>query len=286
MPARRRPALPLSSGAMASPDHPIERALEKTIFASRWLLAPFFLGLIVAMAVLLVKFTKELLLLLQGVMGFIQHDSVISILTLVDTALIAVLLLIIVFSAYENFVSKLSIGDHEDRPAWMGKVGFADLKMKLIGAIVAISAVELLACEARWNTHIHDVARFHAHHDLWLTPTVAAPPVTIGSMDTPWALAQLSDVARRMGLAGVMRHTSSFKNTVLQNLGWTPYTQLANLTGRPAMSVPLYWTSQNLPLGVQFVAPLDGEGLLLRLAAQLEQAQPWFERRPALHTGS
>ena len=150
----------------------------------------------------------------------------------------------------------------------------------------SISAVELLACEARWNTHIHDVARFHAHHDLWLTPTVAAPPVTIGSMDTPWALAQLSDVARRMGLAGVMRHTSSFKNTVLQNLGWTPYTQLANLTGRPAMSVPLYWTSQNLPLGVQFVAPLDGEGLLLRLAAQLEQAQPWFERRPALHTGS
>jgi uncharacterized protein (TIGR00645 family) len=65
-------------------------------------------------------------------------------LTLVDTALIAVLLLIIVFSAYENFVSKLSIGDHEDRPAWMGNVGFSDLKMKLIGAIVAISAVELL----------------------------------------------------------------------------------------------------------------------------------------------
>ena len=129
---------------MASPDHPIERALEKTNFASRWLLAPFFLGLIVAMAVLLVKFMKELFLLLKGVLGFIQHDSVISILTLVDTALIAVLLLIIVFSSYENFVSKLSIGDHEDRPAWMGKLGFADLKMKLIGAIVAISAVELL----------------------------------------------------------------------------------------------------------------------------------------------
>ena len=129
---------------MASSDHPVERALEKTIFASRWLLAPFFLGLIVAIAVLLVKFTKELFLLLQGVLGFIQHDSVISILTLVDTALIAVLLLIIVFSAYENFVSKLSIGAHEDRPAWMGKLGFADLKMKLIGAIVAISAVELL----------------------------------------------------------------------------------------------------------------------------------------------
>jgi uncharacterized protein (TIGR00645 family) len=94
--------------------------------------------------VLLVKFAKELFSLLMGVMGFYEHDTIISILTLVDTALIAVLLLIIVFSGYENFVSKLNIGEHEDRPAWMGKVGFSDLKMKLISAIVAISAVELL----------------------------------------------------------------------------------------------------------------------------------------------
>lgn len=121
-----------------------ERTLESTIFASRWLLAPFFIGLLAGIAVLLIKFVKELALLLGGVLGIIQHDTIISILTLVDTALIAVLLLIIVFSGYENFVSKLAIGNHEDRPAWMGKVGFADLKMKLISAIVAISAVELL----------------------------------------------------------------------------------------------------------------------------------------------
>jgi uncharacterized protein (TIGR00645 family) len=129
---------------MSPTPNKLELTLEKIIFSSRWILVPFFLGLIVGMLVLLVKFFKEMGLLIQGVLGFIEHDTVISILTLVDTALIAVLLLIIVFSAYENFVSKLSIGDHEDRPAWMGKVGFADLKMKLIGAIVAISAVELL----------------------------------------------------------------------------------------------------------------------------------------------
>lgn len=121
-----------------------ELLLEKFIFSSRWLLVPFFLGLIVSILVMLVKFFKEMALLIKGVLGLVEHDTVISILTLVDTALIAVLLLIIVFSSYENFVSKLSIGDHEDRPAWMGKVGFSDLKMKLIGAIVAISAVELL----------------------------------------------------------------------------------------------------------------------------------------------
>ena len=72
------------------------------------------------------------------------EEMIVEILSLVDAALIASLLLIIGFSGYENFVSKISTGDHEDRPAWMGKVGFSDLKIKLIGAIVAISAVELL----------------------------------------------------------------------------------------------------------------------------------------------
>jgi len=129
---------------MSKQPNTIERFLESAIFASRWILAPFFLGLIIAMLVLLLKFGKELASLLMGVLGLHDHDAIISILTLVDTALIAVLLLIIVFSGYENFVSKLSIGDHEDRPSWMGKVSFSDLKMKLISAIVAISAVELL----------------------------------------------------------------------------------------------------------------------------------------------
>lgn len=122
----------------------LEERLESLIFASRWLLAPFFVGLVVAILVLLAKFAKELAALMSGVWKATEYEAVISILTLVDTTLIASLLLIIIFSGYENFVSKLNVGDHEDRPAWMGKVGFADLKLKLMGAIVAISAVELL----------------------------------------------------------------------------------------------------------------------------------------------
>ena len=144
----------------------------------------------------------------------------------------------------------------------------------------SVSALELLKCEARWHEHNRDLAGFHARFDLWLTPTLSAPPPPIGSMDTPWALERVSDVIARIGLAGKLRHTSAFQNTVLHNLSWTPYTQLANLSGRPAMSVPLHWTPDGLPLGVQFVGPLNGEARLLQLAAQLEQARPWFDRRP------
>lgn len=122
----------------------LDHHLERGLFASRWLLAPFFVGLVAAILVLLLKFFKELAGLIAGVWSLTDNQAVTSILTLVDTALLASLLLIMIFSGYENFVSKLAIGEHEDRPAWMGKVGFSDLKLKLIGAIVAISAVELL----------------------------------------------------------------------------------------------------------------------------------------------
>ena len=76
----------------------------------------------------------------------------------------------------------------------------------------------------------------------------------------------------------LLNATGILEQLISENLGWVPYTQLANLTGRPAISVPLHWTATGLPLGVQFVGPLASDGLLLRLAAQLEEAQPWFQR--------
>ena len=122
----------------------IEALFESIMFRSRWLLAPFFFGLIIAIAAVLVKFVKQLVVLFSALTGPGDQEVIITILTLIDVALIASLLLIIAFSGYENFVSKIGTGAHEDRPAWMGKVGFSDLKIKLMGAIVAISAVELL----------------------------------------------------------------------------------------------------------------------------------------------
>ena len=69
---------------------------------------------------------------------------------------------------------------------------------------------------------------------------------------------------------------------IQRNLGWILYTQLANTTGRPAISLPLYWTPDGLPLRVQSVAPLHGERLLLRLARELEVAPPWADRHPPI----
>jgi uncharacterized protein (TIGR00645 family) len=121
-----------------------EATLERWVFASRWLLAPFFIGLLLAIAALLVKFVQTFWTLVLGTFSLTGNEMIITILSLVDGALIGALLLIIGFAGYENFVSKIGSGDQEDRPAWMGKVGFSDLKLKLMGALVAISAVELL----------------------------------------------------------------------------------------------------------------------------------------------
>ncbi len=122
----------------------IETGLEKLIFNSRWLLAPFYLGLVLALALMLVKFAKEFLHFAPMVFNADGSEVIIGVLSLIDVVMVANLLIIIVFAGYENFVSRIDTGDHEDRPAWMGHVGFAELKMKLIGSIVAISGIELL----------------------------------------------------------------------------------------------------------------------------------------------
>ncbi len=122
----------------------VEHGLEVLIFNSRWLIAPFYVGLVVAIGMLLIKFTQEFLHMLPHLFENSESDVVLQILTLVDMSLVANLLLIVVFSGYENFVSKIDTGGHEDRPDWMGKVDFSGLKVKVIASIVAISAIELL----------------------------------------------------------------------------------------------------------------------------------------------
>jgi uncharacterized protein (TIGR00645 family) len=122
----------------------IEATLEGLMFNSRWLLAPFYVGLVGAIVLLLVKFIQELFHVAPHILGSSESEAILAILTLVDMSLVANLLLIIIFSGYENFVSKIDAAGHEDKPEWMGKVDFSALKLKLIASIVAISAIELL----------------------------------------------------------------------------------------------------------------------------------------------
>ena len=122
----------------------IESSFERGLFASRWLMAPMYLGLVVSLGMLMVVFVKELFYYAAKTFTMSADQGILAILTLIDLSLAANLLLIVLFSGYENFVSKLDIDDTEDRPSWMGKVDFSGLKMKLIASIVAISGIHLL----------------------------------------------------------------------------------------------------------------------------------------------
>ncbi|MGU3649908.1 amidase [Mycolicibacterium sp. A43C] len=142
----------------------------------------------------------------------------------------------------------------------------------------ATSSVAYVDAVARRHEHTRRLSTFFESYDLLLTPTLATPPPRIGEFDLPVALQHGADILLKTRTAKLLRYTKIVDDMVDKNLGWVPYTQLANLTGRPAISLPLHWTADGLPLGVQFVAPLAGESLLIRLAAQLEQALPWADR--------
>jgi uncharacterized protein (TIGR00645 family) len=122
----------------------IEHALEVGIFQARWLVAPFYVGLVAALVLLLGAFVREIYLALFAHFSLETDSVVLLVLSLIDLSLAANLVIIVVFSGYENFVSKINTAGSEDRPSWMGTLDFSGLKMKLIGSIVAISAISLL----------------------------------------------------------------------------------------------------------------------------------------------
>lgn len=122
----------------------VEKSFEKLLFASRWLMAPMYLCLVISLALLTVIFVRETALIVPHVFEMTADEGILSILSLIDMSLAGNLMLIVIFSGYENFVSKLDLEDARDRPSWMGKVDFSGLKMKLIASIVAISGIHLL----------------------------------------------------------------------------------------------------------------------------------------------
>ena len=121
-----------------------EEILEKVVFKSRWILAPMYLGLVGGLVCLLIKFGQEFLHIIMTVVDTPEREIVLSILVIKDITLDENHIIMLIFSGYENFLSKIDVNSHEDKPHWMGKVDYSGLKLKLIGSIVAISAIDLL----------------------------------------------------------------------------------------------------------------------------------------------
>ena len=138
------------------------RAMEAGLFASRWLLAPFYIGLAIALASLLAVFVVSLIVdlahLAQTPLAKLPEAGILMALSLIDLSLTGNLVIIVILSGYENFITRIDTAQPEDRPSWMGKIDFSNMKMKLIASIVAISAIALLRTYLEINDHPPDQA--------------------------------------------------------------------------------------------------------------------------------
>ena len=122
----------------------LEKFLERTLFACRWLLAPLYLGLALGLIALGVKFFQEAFLAIVHVFTLEEADLVLIVLALIDLSLVGSLIVMVMFSGYENFVSRIDAGDSTDAPSWLGKLDSGTLKLKVAASIVAISSIHLL----------------------------------------------------------------------------------------------------------------------------------------------
>lgn len=164
---------------------------------------------------------------------------------------------------------KPALADFEAATYALGLLG------KAMGASEYANAARLLQLTAR------SVGRFFERYDVLLTPTLAQPPVAIGALQPTAAERAVLPLIGRLNAGWLLNALGIVKPIAAKTFDFTPYTPLFNVTGQPAMSVPLYWNDVGLPIGMHFVGRFGDEATLFRLAGQLEQAQPWFDRAPA-----
>lgn len=124
--------------------HPFERIIESALYLSRWLLAPIYLGLSVAVFALGIKFFQELLHVAGHILEMPESDVVLTALSLIDLTLVGSLILMVMFSGYENFVSRIDLAESDQKLEWLGKLDSNTLKLKVAASIVAISSIHLL----------------------------------------------------------------------------------------------------------------------------------------------
>jgi amidase len=154
--------------------------------------------------------------------------------------------------------------------------------LSLLGA--AMPAVEYARAVRLLQRASREMAGFFERYDLLLTPTVATPPFRTGALQPTAKERTLLAVLGRLGSGQAFRWAGALDQMAEKVFDWIPWTPVANATGQPAMSVPLCWNGAGLPIGMHFTGRYGDEATLFRLAGQLEQARPWFDRLPALAT--
>lgn len=142
----------------------------------------------------------------------------------------------------------------------------------------SFSANEFALAKLKWNETTRKLGLFGEKYDMLLTPTLGMKPFVIGSLQNSKVEDAALKILNILGLSSLVKHTGIIEKTAAKIFSWIPYPPLANITGQPAMTIPLHWSKENLPVGVMFTGRLNDEATLFRLAAQLEKAQPWFSR--------
>ena len=146
----------------------------------------------------------------------------------------------------------------------------------------SFSANDFALAKMKWNIINRTMGAFHQKYDMLLTPTLGMKPFKIGALQNS-TIEQIGlQVMNALGISSLVKYTGLIEKTAEKIFSWIPYAPLANMTGQPSMTVPLHWSKDNLPVGVMFNGRMNDEATLFRLAAQLEQAQPWFNKVPSL----
>jgi amidase len=145
-----------------------------------------------------------------------------------------------------------------------------------------ISAERFALALRRLQTETRRLARLLEGYDAVLTPTLGQPPVELGTLQATGLEARAQHLVAKHGLGAVLRVPFVIQQAVDRVFRYIPFTPVANFTGQPSMSVPLFWNRAGLPIGVMLTARFGDEATLLRLAAQLEEARPWRDRKPPI----
>ncbi len=166
------------------------------------------------------------------------------------------------------------------RAAGSSDVEFTTWGLNLLGA--SISAGEFVKAERYLRSASRGVGAFFEKYDVLMTPTLSVPPFKTGSLQPKPHERALLKVLGKLRAGNVLKLLGALEQSAKTIFDAIPYTPLFNVTGQPAMSVPLHWNSENLPIGIHFVGRYGDEATLFRLAGQLEEARPWATRRPPI----